>query len=184
MKLGFVGLGAMGVPRAKNLIKAGHDLAVWNRTAGRDEALVEAGARQVERLADIGRGAQAVILMLADDGAVRKVLFGEGGGDRHEHYRCCRFGGECRGFRRTRSPHAGCAGLGECAGVEARTLVIMVGGEAAVLGEYRPVWRRWAKIFHLGPSGSGTRMKLIVNLVAATNLSVLAESSRSKKRTP
>lgn len=43
MKLGFVGLGAMGVPMAKNLIEAGHGFAIWNRTGGRDGALVEAG---------------------------------------------------------------------------------------------------------------------------------------------
>ncbi len=67
-----------GVPIAKNLIKAGR-FAVWNHTVGRDGVLVEARARQVERPADVARGAQAVVLMLADAGAVRKVLFGEGG---------------------------------------------------------------------------------------------------------
>jgi 3-hydroxyisobutyrate dehydrogenase-like beta-hydroxyacid dehydrogenase len=69
--------------------------------------------------------------------------------------------------------------------VEVRTQVTKVGGEAAVLEEYRPVLEAMGdKIFHLGPLGSGTRMKLIVNLVAATNLSALAESSRSENLTP
>ena len=78
MKLGFVGLGAMGVPMAKNLIEAGHDLAIWNRTGGRDGALVEAGARQVKSPADAARDVRVVVLMVSDAVAVREVLFSEG----------------------------------------------------------------------------------------------------------
>jgi 3-hydroxyisobutyrate dehydrogenase-like beta-hydroxyacid dehydrogenase len=103
MKLGFVGLGAMGVPMAKNLIEAGHGFAIWNRTGGRDGALVEAGSRRTKSPADAARNARVVVLTVCYTVAGREVLFGEGasskrcprGGDRHEYYR----GGGC-GLRR------------------------------------------------------------------------------------
>ena len=63
MKLGFLGLGAMGVPMARNLIEADHDLAVWNRTSGRDEALVARPARRRRRRAGCVLGMGAVLCL-------------------------------------------------------------------------------------------------------------------------
>jgi 3-hydroxyisobutyrate dehydrogenase-like beta-hydroxyacid dehydrogenase len=75
MKIGFIGLGHMGTGMAMNLIKAGHDLTVYNRTPGKVQALVARGARAVTQVADACRG-DAVITMLSDDGAVEGVTFG------------------------------------------------------------------------------------------------------------
>ncbi len=77
MKIAFVGLGNMGEPIARNLLKAGHELAVYNRTRSRGEALGREGAR----LADSPSGtlpADVVFTMLADDGAVEGVMLGQG----------------------------------------------------------------------------------------------------------
>lgn len=78
MEVGFVGLGHMGSEMAADLLKAGHRVTVWNRTALRAEALAKQGAAVASTLADACRG-DAVVTMLADDAAVDEVVFGTGG---------------------------------------------------------------------------------------------------------
>jgi 3-hydroxyisobutyrate dehydrogenase-like beta-hydroxyacid dehydrogenase len=78
MKVGFIGLGRMGAAMAANLIKAGHDVIVFNRSPGKSGALIELGAREATNLAETC-GGDAVITMLADDGAASDIALGEGG---------------------------------------------------------------------------------------------------------
>jgi len=78
MKVGFIGLGNMGAPMAASLLKAGHELTVYNRTRTKAEPLVSEGARHAAQIADACQG-DAVITMLADDSAVEGVVFGDGG---------------------------------------------------------------------------------------------------------
>lgn len=79
MKVGFIGLGGMGRAMAQNILAAGHELTVYNRTHSRAETLRDLGARVAESPADAARGAEAVVTMLADDSAVEAVVLGEGG---------------------------------------------------------------------------------------------------------
>ena len=78
MKVGFIGLGHMGAGMAANLLRAGHEVTVYNRTLGKERALVEQGARAAGRVADACQG-EAVVTMLADDRAVEGVVFGDQG---------------------------------------------------------------------------------------------------------
>src|SRR5205807_7786330 len=78
MKIGFIGLGRMGTGMALNLLKAGHDLTVYNRTPAKAEALRSRGARVATEVAEACRG-DAVITMLSDDTAVEGVTFGNKG---------------------------------------------------------------------------------------------------------
>src|ERR1700726_1199684 len=78
MKVGFIGLGHMGAGMAANLLKAGHEVAVYNRTAGKTKALVDLGARAHTEVSAVCNG-DAVITMLADDDAVASVVFGQSG---------------------------------------------------------------------------------------------------------
>jgi len=78
MKVGFIGLGNMGSPMAENLLKAGHEVTVYNRTPSKAEALVKRGARYAARVGDACRG-DAVMTMLADDAAVESIVFGDEG---------------------------------------------------------------------------------------------------------
>ena len=78
MEMGFIGLGGMGEPIARNLIKAGHALKVYNRTRSRADALVGEGAIYAETPAAACQ-AGVVATMLADDAAVEGVVFGENG---------------------------------------------------------------------------------------------------------
>jgi len=78
MELGFIGLGGMGEPMARNLMKAGHAVKIYNRTRSRAEALVNQGATLAETPA-AACSAGVVASMLADDAAVEEVVFGEHG---------------------------------------------------------------------------------------------------------
>ena len=78
MKLGFVGLGHMGAAMAANLVRAGHDVTVFNRTAAKSAALRDLGAHEAASLAEACRG-EAVITMLANDEAAAEVAFGQNG---------------------------------------------------------------------------------------------------------
>jgi 3-hydroxyisobutyrate dehydrogenase-like beta-hydroxyacid dehydrogenase len=79
MRIGFLGLGNMGMPMAHCLIAAGHELSVWNRTEGRTEPLLREGAIQAGTPAEAELGADAVITMLFDDAAHEDVIFGPNG---------------------------------------------------------------------------------------------------------
>jgi len=82
MKVGFIGLGHMGSGMAANLLRAGHELTVFNRTADKRRALIALGAREATRVADACTG-EVVITMLADDAALRQVALGDDGILRH-----------------------------------------------------------------------------------------------------
>lgn len=78
MKVGFIGLGHMGAGMATNLLTAGHEVTVYNRTSAKAEALVRNGAKRAVTIGDVCRG-DAVFTMLANDDAVEAVVFGEDG---------------------------------------------------------------------------------------------------------
>jgi 3-hydroxyisobutyrate dehydrogenase-like beta-hydroxyacid dehydrogenase len=78
MRVGFIGLGRMGAGMAANLVRAGHDVTVYNRTSSKARDLVAHGAHAAARVADVCRG-DAVVTMLGDDGAVESVAFGDQG---------------------------------------------------------------------------------------------------------
>ena len=79
MKIGFLGLGKMGLPMAMHLVAAGHELRVWNRTEGRTEPLLREGAIAAATPAEAELGADAVFTMLFDDAANEEVMFGANG---------------------------------------------------------------------------------------------------------
>jgi 3-hydroxyisobutyrate dehydrogenase-like beta-hydroxyacid dehydrogenase len=78
MRVGFIGLGNMGIGMAENLLKAGNDVTVYNRTSSKSEALVKQGAHYAATVADACRG-EVVNTMLADDAAVESVVFADEG---------------------------------------------------------------------------------------------------------
>jgi 3-hydroxyisobutyrate dehydrogenase-like beta-hydroxyacid dehydrogenase len=78
MKVGFIGLGHMGAAMAGSLLHAGHEVTVYNRTPSKAQGLIDQGAHLAAQVADTCQG-DAVITMLADDGAVEGVVLGEGG---------------------------------------------------------------------------------------------------------
>ena len=182
----LLGLGTMGAGMAANLLKAGFPLAVYNRSRAKAEAFAVQGARVGESPADAARGASVMVSMLADDLASRGVWLGEDGA----------LAGAAKGAVLvecgTVSP-AWIAELGEAAqsrGVEmldapvtgsrvqaaGGQLTFLVGGSEAALGAARPVLEAMGKeIAHLGPLGSGAKMKLLNNFICGVQVAALAE---------
>src|SRR5919107_2267997 len=186
MKLGFIGVGAMGTPMARNLLEAGHELAVWNRSPKRVDPLMEAGARRADSPADAASGTRATILMVTDIEAIQEVLFGDKGVVQGlpagaavinmgtigavATTRIAKTLGEL-GYRMLDAPVTGSTPV-----AEAGELNIMVGGDKQTFEEFEPVLAAMGKkISHLGEIGSGARMKLINNLIMGANLAVLSE---------
>ena len=79
MKIGFVGSGRMGSGMARNLLRAGHELTVYNRTRDKAEALAKDGARVADSPAEASRDSEAVFTMLSDDHALWAVVYGDNG---------------------------------------------------------------------------------------------------------
>jgi len=186
-KIALLGLGTMGAGMGKRLLDAGFSLAVYNRTAAKAEALRGAGAVVAASPAEAARGAEVVISMLADDQASRTVWMGDQGalasvgagtilvecgtvtpdwvqelGNAVQEKGCVLLDAPVTGSR----PQA--------AGGE---LTFLVGGPAAQLETARPVFEAMGKkIVHVGPSGSGSRLKLINNFLCAAQIASLAEA--------
>lgn len=79
MKIGWIGLGRMGMGMARNLLRAGHTVVVFNRTRGKAEPLAAAGARVASSPAEASRDADVVMTMVADDRALEEIVFGSDG---------------------------------------------------------------------------------------------------------
>lgn len=186
MKLGFIGLGAMGAPMATNLLKAGHELAVWNRSPGRVDPLVEAGARRADSPADAASGTRATILMVTNAEATQEVLFVEKGVVQGlpagaavinmgtigavATTSIAKTLGDL-GYRMLDAPVTGSTPV-----AAAGELTIMVGGDEQAFEEFEPVFAAMGKkILRMGEVGSGSRMKLINNLILGANMAALSE---------
>lgn len=78
-KIGFIGLGKMGIPMAQNLINAGYELFVYNRSIAKADSLIAEGAKLINTPADLMQQCEVVILMVADDKATNDIINGENG---------------------------------------------------------------------------------------------------------
>jgi 2-hydroxy-3-oxopropionate reductase len=185
--IGFIGLGIMGRPMAKNLLKAGRALVVHNRSQGAVAELAELGAKAAGSPEEVARQADVIILMLPNSPDVEQVALGPqglSGGVRAGQtvidmstispivsQRVGRAFGD-KGVRMLDAPVSG----GEKGAIEG-TLSIMVGGEAQVFQEMLPILQAMGKtITYLGPLGAGGFTKLANQIIVAVNLTALAEA--------
>jgi 3-hydroxyisobutyrate dehydrogenase len=182
----LLGLGTMGAGMAANLLKAGFPLSVYNRTAAKAEELTGLGARAASTPAEAAKGASVIISMLADDTASREVWLGKDGALSAAQKSATLIESS------TVSPSwiAEFAKLAEQHGVnlldapvtgsrmqaEAGQLSFLVGGRDAALETAMPILEAMSKeIVHLGPVGSGAKMKLINNFLCGVQVASLAE---------
>ena len=184
MKVGFIGMGRMGVPMAQNVLRGGHELTVYNRTRERCRPLAEAGASVAESPAELATGAEVVITMVADPPAARAVLTGPDGvvGALSAGSTVIEMSTTGPVAARELAAAAADCGVGfldapvsgSVAFAESAQLTAMVGGDAAALERVQPVLETMTKAhFHLGPCGAGAAMKLAVNgIIAVLNQSI------------
>ncbi len=186
-QIGFIGLGIMGAPMAANLVKAGFDVAGYNRSPARIEQLVAAGGRGAADIAEAVRDADVVATMVPDSPDVQAVLADPGGVFEHAQpgaliidfssirpdvAAALAAEGAGRGFRVLDAPVSG----GEQGAIEG-VLSIMVGGAVADFEAAAPVFDAVGKtIVHVGPAGSGQTVKAANQLMVAGHLELLAEA--------
>ena len=181
--IAVLGLGAMGRAIAARLLGAGHDVRVWNRTPGKDDDLVAAGARRSTTPADAVREAEVVITMVTDPPALEAVLFGPDGAapaipDSATLIDMSTVGPtEISSVVERVAPVAvlDAPVLGSVPSVESGSLVILAGGDHAVFERHTELLALLGRPIHVGPSGSGAMLKLVNNAASIATLVALGE---------
>jgi 3-hydroxyisobutyrate dehydrogenase len=186
MKVGFIGLGVMGAPMARNLINAGFDVTVHNRTREKEEPLAKLGATRAATPGEAAQDADVVITIVSDTPDVEHVLFAEGGVASGAKPGAVVVDmstispGATREFaqrlaeRDVRFVDAPVSGGSE--GAEKGTLTIMCGGQADDVERVRPVLEPMgSKITHIGPVGSGQLTKATNQIIIAGYFLAVAE---------
>lgn len=184
-KITLIGTGLMGLPMTRNLIKAGHDLTVWNRTRARAEPLLQDGAKIADTPAEAVAGADFVITMLSDgfatgtlvsDSAIQAALspntiWIDMSSTKPEHARAQADTLRGLGFAHLDAPVSG-----GTTGAEAASLAIMVGGEDGTFKTARAILEAMGRPVHVGPSGAGQLSKLANQTIVAVTISAVAEA--------
>jgi 3-hydroxyisobutyrate dehydrogenase len=186
MRIGFIGLGIMGAPMARNLLRAGHALTVHNRTRARAEPLVAEGATAAESPAAVAAAVEAVVTMLPDTPDVEAVLAGPGGvlAGARPGLLAIDMSTIAPDVARGLAERAAAAGVdlldapvsGGEQGAIAGTLSIMVGGTPAAVERAAPIFAALGQqVTHMGGPGQGQMTKLVNQVIGATTLAAVAE---------
>ena len=186
-RVGFAGLGVMGAPMAANLLAAGHDVIVFNRSPAPAEELAAKGARRAASLAELAEGADVIVTMLSDDAAVRAVVGGDEG-----LIALARPGSlivdmstVSPGLARELGAAAAERGVGMLdapvsggdVGAREGTLSIMVGGGAADLERARPLFEvLGSNVVHVGGPGAGQVVKACNQVLVAVTIAGVSEA--------
>jgi 2-hydroxy-3-oxopropionate reductase len=190
--VGVIGLGAMGAPMARHLLKGGHNVTVFARRQAAMAPLIHAGADSAESPADVAAQADVIITMVTDTNAVEQVTLGPRGiieGSKPgtivvDHSTIDPDGArrvasilKTRGIEMIDAPVSGGAAVAEAGG-----LTIMAGGDESVFARVRPMLECYGKtIVHIGPNGAGQVAKAcnqictIVNMLGAAEAMLMAE---------
>ena len=186
-KVGFIGLGIMGKPMAKNLVQAGYELAVHNRSPEKAQELAREGATAAESPREVAGQSDIIITMLPDSPDVREILIGEGGvleGIEEGALvvdmstispvvteELAAAIGE-KGASMLDAPVSG----GDVGAIEG-TLSIMVGGSEANFERAKPLFEVMGKtVTHVGPTGAGQVTKACNQIVTALTIEAVSEA--------
>ncbi|MEC9345924.1 MAG: NAD(P)-dependent oxidoreductase [Pseudomonadota bacterium] len=187
MKIAFMGLGAMGARMAASLITAGHDLVVWNRSPDAAVSLAGKGATVAANPAEAVTGVDVAIAMVREDAASRRVWLDPDDGALaalapgavaiESSTLSVDWTRELAGrFAAAGQAFLDAPVLGSRPQADAKTLIHVAGGAAAVLERMRPVLGAMGSaVHHMGPNGAGAAMKLLVNAMLGIQVAALAE---------
>lgn len=186
-KVAWIGLGNMGVPMSINLVNAGHEVTVWNRTASKAEEVVKAGAKQSASIPDAVKDAEFIFTMISDSKALIDVILGEKGmiGSIKagqviidmstvsvESSKTCNDALAARNASFLRAPVSGSTVLAKAGG-----LTILCSGPKDAYEKTLPLFEKLSKTrFYLGDGDQARSMKLGLNMMIATSLQMFAES--------
>ncbi len=186
MKVTFIGMGTMGGPMAQNILKAGHEVTVHNRTREKEEPLVQKGAQRAASPQGAADGAEVIITCLSDTPDVEEVILGDSGVIHSAQRgtivvdmstisptatRCMSEALAEKGIKMLDAPVSGGS-----EGAQQGTLSIMVGGEAEDVERVRPVLEAMGTtITHVGPIGAGQLTKGINQVIITGTYFSVAE---------
>ncbi|MDJ0987657.1 MAG: NAD(P)-dependent oxidoreductase [Desulfobacterales bacterium] len=184
MKIGFIGLGTMGVGMSLNLLKAGHEVSVHNRTREKEEHVAKQGAQRAESPREAAEGAEVIVTMVSDTPDVEQVVLGDEGIIHGAPQgaividmstispTATRQMAEALGTKGIKMLDAPVSGGPE--GANNGTLAIMVGGDSDAFEKALPILEIMGKtVTHVGPIGAGQITKAINQImIAGTYLSV------------
>jgi 3-hydroxyisobutyrate dehydrogenase len=185
MRIGFIGLGAMGLPMTANLLSAGHEVWVTSRSRPPVDAAVSLGAHDGGSPAGVARDSDVVIMCVPnspDVAAVVAAMLGELGPGKVV-VDCSTIDPDVERAQHDAVSATGAAYLdapvsGGTVGAEAGTLTLMVGGDAATLASARPALDPFAGlVVHVGGPGMGQVVKLCNNLIYAAQMAATAEAT-------
>ena len=185
-KLGFLGLGIMGAPMTRALMRAGHDVAVWSHSSGKAERLAKEGATACATPADVARRSECVFLCVGNTEMSKEVILGKDGLASGKSgsltiVDCSTVSpAESRkvsaelakqGIEFLDAPCSGSKG-----GAESATLTFMIGGDERVFERVRPYLEAMGKQFYYcGAAGMGLQAKLSQNLILGSLLQAFNE---------
>jgi 3-hydroxyisobutyrate dehydrogenase-like beta-hydroxyacid dehydrogenase len=184
MQIGFVGLGRMGAAMARNLLRVGHQATVYNRSPEKAGALAGEGARVAASPAEAARGAEAVLTMLADDAAVRHVVFGENGikgaiepGGIHVSHSTISTA-LARELASAGHAYVSAPVFGRPDAAEARKLIVVAAGPADQVGRCRPLFDAVGRqtVIAGAEAWQANAVKLCGNFMLASMLEAFGEA--------
>ena len=184
-KIGFIGIGLMGIPMAKNLLKAGYNLKAFNRSQKKAEALIEFGAEIATSIDDVVNNSDVVITMLTDDTAINEVMDSS---NFLENLKSSATVIDMSSVKPTTATKYGnnlksknikyldAPVSGGTIGAEEASLAIMVGGEQDVFNEALDVLKAMGNPTLVGPVGSGQVSKLANQIIVGLTIGAVAEA--------
>lgn len=186
-RVGFIGLGIMGMGMARNLLKAGFSLQVWNRTASKAESLVGEGATVAATPAAVAANSDIIITCVSDTPDVEKVILGEDGVIQGAKagalvIDCSTISPQATQSIAAKLAEKGVQMLdapisGGSEGAAKGTLSIMVGGAAEDFDRAMPVFQAMGKtITHVGGTGAGQTVKLVNQVLVVGNCLAMCEA--------
>lgn len=186
-RIGFSGIGLMGLPMCRRLLAAGHELVVWNRSADKCTALIAAGATQAASPAELAANSDIIMLCVSDTAAVNELVRKENGilAGLAANKIVVDFSSispaatrELAAALAQKNAHWVDAPVsGGVVGAEAGSLVIMAGGDAGIIDSLRPVLATLSqRVTHMGPNGAGQVTKICNQLIVAANAVLIAEA--------
>lgn len=187
MKVGFIGLGNMGLPMAKNLVKANYEVVGKNRSKGKEDLFVEAGGKTGMSVAEMAKELDVILTCLPLPADVEAIYFGEDGliENGHDGLILVDHSTVAPGLNKKLADAAQSRGIefldapisGGNFGAEDGTLTIMVGGKKDVYEKVLPLFKVMGQnIYHIGETGSGSVVKLINNLMVAFHTQAVSEA--------
>lgn len=187
MKIGYAGMGIMGRGMAANLLRAGHDVTVWNRTRSRASDLEAAGASVANSPAELAAQCDITMICVSDTPDVEAVTLGvdgllEGLGEGklvvdHSTISASATKKLAEAVQRVGADWVDAPVSGGSEGAEKGTLSIMVGGEATDLGRAKPFMETYGtNITHVGPIGAGQMAKLVNQVLVVVNGLAVSEA--------